>query len=467
MTLHLISAAQGKFGKGATAFLALVMLWVLVGVLPAGATALDDVTAGRAALNTEQPGEAIRLFTQAIESGELSGASEISTAYYFRAVANRTLGAFDAAVADFTETIRMTPEADYAYADRGVTYFAQHRFNEAAADFDTQISLGGVNGFSALWRYIARARGGNTSTDQLALDAAQLDRQAWPAVVIDLFLGPVALESVRTVAAEGSVEMQAFRSCVAEFYIGEWYLLANDTSNAHTAFSSAIYVCPVNSQIYAAANAELATLNMMAATAAATPAAPVLGPGTPAEATAPSDNSFFDPNAPTYPGSDSVNDLATVNLFAGIDWASVSGIDLVFLPMATFFKQMFAELDLLLYWGVILATAAIILWFIIRPFLGWISRNILLPMMRFFRRIGVFIGRVLVVLLMAYLAAMGIWTLAVEQDLLNGAGLLAGFGLLTYVTARHFLTGGDNELFDVSMQVKDLADDYAEIAENL
>jgi lipoprotein NlpI len=450
-------------GRAATLLL-VAMLGIMSAVIPASATAQDDLVAGRAALNTEQPGEAVRLFTQAIDSAELTGSSELSTAYYFRAVANRTLGAYDAAVADFSQTISLTPEADYAYGDRGVAYFALGRFSEAAADFDMQIQLGGVNGFSALWRYVASARGGNTSTELLAQDAAQLDLGVWPGMVIDLFLGSGADETVRAAAQEGSEDMQAFRSCVAEFYIGEKSLMRGDTGAARAQFEQALVKCPMNSQIYAAANAELAQLKMLATNTATLPPAPPLGSSTPAT-TPQADTSFFDPNAATYPSADDTADATVANLFERVDWASLGTIDLVFLPTATVFKQLFLEADLLLYWGIILAAGGLLLWFVIRPFMGWIGRNILRPIVRFMRRIGVFIGRVLVVALMAYLALMGVWTLAVEQDWLNGSGLLAGFGLLTFVTARHFLAGGSNDLFDVSMQVKDLADEYAEIDE--
>jgi lipoprotein NlpI len=436
-----------------------VLLWSIAASGAAFATAEDDVAAGRAALNTEQPGEAIRLFTQAIGSGELAD-SQISTAYYFRGIANRSLGDYDAAIADFTQTISFTPEADYAYSDRGVAFFAAGRFTEARADFDSQIQLGGSNLFNLLWRYVAATRAGEQGADQLALDSSILERSLWPGIVIDFYLGHVTAEAVEAAAAEGSEDMRSFRTCIADFFIGEQNLTQSNYDEAHSRFGRALMNCPPNSQTYAAANAELARLNDRLASTAMAEAVPF--PQTDASV-APADQSFFDPNATTYP------DLPTgsgVNLFEKVDWAAATSVDLVFLPAATFFKQLFLEIDLLLYWGLLLAAAGLALWYVIRPVLSWIKRYILMPIARFLRRIGVFIGRVLVVALMAYLALMGLWTLAIEQDWLNGAGLLAGFGLLTYVTTRHFLSGGDNELFDVSMEVKDLADEYAELTES-
>jgi hypothetical protein len=150
-----------------------------------------------------------------------------------------------------------------------------------------------------------------------------------------------------------------------------------------------------------------------------------------------------------------------------VDWSTVTGIDAVFLPAAQIFRAMFVDAQLILYWGLIITAIALATWWVLRPALLWIGRNIIRPLAKFMRRIMLFIGKVVIVLLAAYMALLGGWTAIMEEDWLNGAALLAGFGLLTYVIAQHFLRGQGNELVDIAMDTKDLADDYADLSESI
>jgi len=57
-----------------------------------------------------------------------------------RAFAYRAIGAYDAAIADFTVAIRLLPKFADAYFQRGVTYAVEGRDRPAVADFDAAIA---------------------------------------------------------------------------------------------------------------------------------------------------------------------------------------------------------------------------------------------------------------------------------------------------------------------------------------
>lgn len=107
---------------------------------PVWAGAFEDVHAGKVASQRGHYGEAIRLFTQAIDSGELSE-SLLSVTYFNRGNINARKGLQRAALADFSAAIRLRPDYARAYRERGIIDYVMRRYPQAVADFTKVLKL--------------------------------------------------------------------------------------------------------------------------------------------------------------------------------------------------------------------------------------------------------------------------------------------------------------------------------------
>src|SRR5207245_2660981 len=61
--------------------------------------------------------------------------------YYNRALAHSQMGAYDKALADFKETLRLDPKNALAYFDRGLLHSRKRAHDLALADFDQALRL--------------------------------------------------------------------------------------------------------------------------------------------------------------------------------------------------------------------------------------------------------------------------------------------------------------------------------------
>lgn len=119
-----------------------VILFLAIVVLTDGASAggLDDAIAGRSALQRDRYDEAIGLFTRAINSAELTP-RDSAGAYYGRGSAYAEKNAYDLAIADFSETIRILPDYSPAYYNRGTAYTYAKQYEMAERDLSRAIAL--------------------------------------------------------------------------------------------------------------------------------------------------------------------------------------------------------------------------------------------------------------------------------------------------------------------------------------
>jgi lipoprotein NlpI len=122
-------------------FVAILLLSLMVCVTsPGWASGFDDAQAGITAADKGDNDKAIRLYTKAIASGELSR-ENLSSVYYNRGIAWDGKGDSDKAIADYTKTIEIDPKNASAYYNRGVAWDDEGDYGKAIADFTKAIEL--------------------------------------------------------------------------------------------------------------------------------------------------------------------------------------------------------------------------------------------------------------------------------------------------------------------------------------
>jgi lipoprotein NlpI len=111
-------------------------------ILPALAHAEsdEDTGAARAALRRHDWATAIKLYSIALQRGDLPPEIQ-ATSYHNRGIAYARTERNDEALADFDAAIRLNPRYQSAYVNRGDIYQFKHQYEKAIADYDTALKL--------------------------------------------------------------------------------------------------------------------------------------------------------------------------------------------------------------------------------------------------------------------------------------------------------------------------------------
>ncbi|HLI13677.1 MAG TPA: tetratricopeptide repeat protein [Alphaproteobacteria bacterium] len=254
---------------------------------------LDAAKAGREAQARGEVDEAIRLYTEAIETGSL-GPENLAIVHNNRGIAYWSKGDFDKALVDYSAAIKLRPDYVAAYDNRGVVYrdlgqtdkeiadfneaiglnaddaFAYEnrgrarlhtgQVKEAIADLGRAVALDPTDSYAVLWLHLARTFAGQDDALEFARNAQTLDAKHWPAPIIDLYLGLATPEKVRTAALVGDARTQKIQTCEANFYVGAFQLLHGAKEQAKPLFEAAAKGCPPTYLEAEAAKAQLKRL---------------------------------------------------------------------------------------------------------------------------------------------------------------------------------------------------------------
>jgi lipoprotein NlpI len=117
------------------------------------------------------------------------------------------------------------------------------------------------NGYTALWLYLARKRGGVINAEELLdSDTRQHRGSGWPSAVIVLYLGRTDLDSVLAASADKDPRRRAELRCEANFYLAHWHLLRGERERALPLLKEAQSGCPKEFLEHEGAVAELRRL---------------------------------------------------------------------------------------------------------------------------------------------------------------------------------------------------------------
>jgi lipoprotein NlpI len=184
--------------------------------------------------------------------------------YLARASVYAKLGHTQKQIDDLSEAIHLLPDEGSTYLSRGTAFLAIRRYPEAERDLRRSAELLPSMPYGHILLHLARIKMGRERGDDLKIFAKKIDRTSWPAPVVNLLLGLVRPDQVRSAAARGDSDHLKDRQCEAEFYIGQYEQNQGNTALAKALFEKSVQICPDNFVEYFLALAELKSMNMPA-----------------------------------------------------------------------------------------------------------------------------------------------------------------------------------------------------------
>jgi lipoprotein NlpI len=177
-----------------------------------------------------------------------------------RAVELTVKGEYGRAIADYDAAIVLDGKSAMSFLGRGRTRFYAGEFARSAADLEQALKLQ-PNGYTALWLYLARKRGGTSDAEEMLETDARQDRgTSWPGTIIVLYIGRTDADSVLAASTDKDPRKQAEKRCEANFYLAHWYLLRGDRERALPLLKEAQSGCPNEYLEHEGAVAELRRL---------------------------------------------------------------------------------------------------------------------------------------------------------------------------------------------------------------
>jgi len=219
-----------------------------------------------------------RLYDQAIAdlTKAIALQADFPEAYSNRGISYHEKGFHDRAMADYDKAIALKPDFAQAYDNRGNAYFKQDRHEQAIADYSkaialepgfvraswgrglayfytaqyekAQVDLGRIardknDPYAAIWLCMTSQRLGADGRRLLAERAAGFSRTAWPAPIVQLFLGRTTPAEVIAAAGDDDPKEASRKGCEAAFYVGEHRLATSDRAARLALFEAAERAC--------------------------------------------------------------------------------------------------------------------------------------------------------------------------------------------------------------------------------
>lgn len=162
--------------------------------------------------------------------------------YQIRAPIRIWAGDPDGALADYDELIRRSPTTGGMVDERARLLFGMGRFREAAEQFVASSRESPTNPFPVIWLHMARVRAHEPDDAEFQQGIKRVGVSGWPAPVFDMFLGKITPDQMRETYSS-SPYGPADGNCEAVFFVGEYYLMKNQTDRALDLFREGTGAC--------------------------------------------------------------------------------------------------------------------------------------------------------------------------------------------------------------------------------
>jgi hypothetical protein len=160
-----------------------------------------------------------------------------------------------------------TPTRADAYLASGRSSLALGKAGAAAADLEKAVRLQPTNGYGVLWLHFARNKEGAPDSVELQINAARVNRAAWPGPLLDYLTGKIDATTALDKAGEGQDKARANRLCEADLFVGQEELTKGRRSEGLERLRAAANTCDGVSR-----EAQLARIDLPGAPAGPKPA---------------------------------------------------------------------------------------------------------------------------------------------------------------------------------------------------
>lgn len=161
------------------------------------------------------------------------------------------------ALQEYDLAVQFDPKDAHILGGRGVTHFYLGDFKAAEEDIERSLKLVPTDAYSAIWFYLAQARGGRNAQAELHKNSAVLKAPGWPVLVIRMYLRSAKPEDMLASAKDADAKKNNKQQCQAFFYLGEDALLHGHPVEARKLFQRAISTAAVGTYEYIGAMVEL------------------------------------------------------------------------------------------------------------------------------------------------------------------------------------------------------------------
>ncbi len=180
------------------------------------------------------------------------------SAYAAQGSANFEMQNWFLARGSFATIVGVDPKSLSAQFGLGYTDYMLGNYAAAEQELQAASDLSPRYAYSLLWLHMARMRQGKNDSADFAQRAAKVSMTAWPAPVLQYFLGQIYEAGVVTASLDPDPLKDSDQECETKFYIGEDQLIHKNPAQALLNFKYAVGICPKRYVEYGAAVGELA-----------------------------------------------------------------------------------------------------------------------------------------------------------------------------------------------------------------
>lgn len=147
---------------------------------------------------------------------------------------------YDSAIDAFNAVLELDPNYDYAFLNRGLTFYYSERYAEAERDFICFYEADKTDPYRVLWLYFNELELlPNKAKTNLVERAKYLAKDFWGTNIVSYFLGKITLEQLRLkITAEADVNTSQYAEILTEtyFYLAKQKLKLNQVAEAISFF---------------------------------------------------------------------------------------------------------------------------------------------------------------------------------------------------------------------------------------
>jgi lipoprotein NlpI len=149
-------------------------------------------------------------------------------------------GMYERAMPDYDKLVQINPRNAFALQTRGILRYFLMNYQGSLQDEMDALDVNPMDGYSAIWLYMAQSHTGHDARVALLMNAMNLRLANWPGPVVQVLLGKTEPGELVSLGRASNPRFANDRECEADFYLGERALIDGNRAAALAAFRAAV-----------------------------------------------------------------------------------------------------------------------------------------------------------------------------------------------------------------------------------